>query len=193
MKRNHQLPRRFQIQEYVSGVPYGISAGFDDKGRFKVFEIHQQYISKEGKFTGGRWTPAIEDKALVICQKLSEIEELSLLGLICMDIINGEVIEINPRLTASAPVSHILRYEDQIANHLLANFKIRQIDIHTAIQIPYESVKTDTLFQLIKMIWKEFEVLVLPQGLNPFGNSRFLFINDNNEASAQRAFINRIK
>lgn len=195
LKHNRRLPGRFQIQKFLPGVPYGISAGFDGKGGFKIFEIHQQLI-KNGKFIGGRWSPAIEnmqmEKALLLYEQLAEIDQLSLLGLVCLDIIDGKIIEVNPRLTASAPISHLLRVQDQLSDHLTGNFKIYQIDLNTSLYVPYESIKNGMLTYLIENMWKELGVLILPQGLNPFGNSRFIFVNDDQNGSAQQEFINRL-
>jgi hypothetical protein len=39
----------------------------------------------------------------------------------------------------------------------------------------------------------ERRVLVLPQGLNPFGESRLAFVNDDDEASVQRHFLERVR
>lgn len=36
------------------------------------------------------------------------------------------------------------------------------------------------------------QVKILPQGINPFGYSRVLFINDNDEMQVQREFINQL-
>lgn len=195
LKTNQMLPDRFQIQQFLPGVPYGVSAGFDGKDNFEIFEIHQQII-RDGKFIGGRWTPAIEnklkEKAVHLYSQLSDIDQLSLIGLICLDLIGGKIIEVNPRLTASAPISHMLRLEKRLSNHIPGNFKIRQIDLNTRLNVSYELIKNGSLSRLIKYIYKEFKVLVLPQGLNPFGNSRFIFINDDQPGTAQNRFINRI-
>lgn len=195
LKINRLLPDRFQIQQFLPGVPYGVSAGFDGGANFEIFEIHQQII-KDGTFLGGRWTPVIENQLMektdLLYRQLSKINQLSLAGLVCLDLIDGKIIEVNPRLTASAPISHMLRLEERLSNHIPGDFKIRQIDLNTRLNVSYELIKNGTLYRLIKYIYKEFEVLVLPQGLNPFGNSRFIFMNDDQPGTAQNTFINQI-
>lgn len=197
LRREQKLPRRFQIQEFVPGNPYGITACFEKDGTFEIFETHQQSINEAGRFIGGRWTPALQAQqrefARTVCRQLGAIEQPSFLGLICLDIVDGRVIEVNPRLTASAPIAHILRRQDQIARRLGRGFRIEQIDLNTKLNIPYESIRSGTLRRLIEVIWKERGVLVLPQGLDPFGGSRVVFINDDCDGIAQQTFIARIQ
>ncbi len=194
---DNKLPERFQIQEFLPGQPYGVSAGFDGKGGFEIFEIHQQNINNAGKFTGGRWTPAIEEEQMENVYSIYEQMAINgknyLFGLFCLDIIDGKVIEVNPRLTAAAPIAHILRRREQIENHVQGNFEIRQIDLHTGVRISYESVRNGKLKKLIETFWQDEKVLVLPQGLDPFGTSRLIFINDNLEAEAQKRFLRKIE
>jgi hypothetical protein len=72
------------------------------------------------------------------------------------------------------------------------NFTIQQIDINTSVQISYNFLSSGKLQQLIKQTWEESRMMVLPQGLNPFGNSRLLFINDNKKGTGQQMFIKKI-
>ena len=196
LKRKDQLMRRFQIQEFVPGTPYGVTAYFEREGSFEILEIHRQSIDKSGRFTGGRWNPALQaDKMAFVnklCRQMAAIEQPSLSGLICLDIIDRRLIEVNPRLTASAPIAHILRRQNQIARHLGSNLQIDQIDLNTKVPIPYESIRNGTLRRLIDATWEERGALVLPQGLNPFGDSRIVFINDDDDGTAQRLFIQGI-
>lgn len=197
LRREQKLPRRFQIQEFVEGTPQGVTACFEKGGTFEIFEIHQQLIDETGRFIGGRWAPALQAEqmefACALCRQLGVIEQPSFSGLICLDIVDGRVIEVNPRLTASAPIAHILRRQHQIARRLGRGFRIEQIDLNTKLNIPYESIRNGTLRGLIEVIWKERSVLVLPQGLSPFGGSRFVFINDDCDGTAQQTFIQRIE
>lgn len=196
LRRKHQLPRRFQIQEFVEGTPHGVTAYFETDGTFEVLEIHQQIINETGKFIGGRWTPALQAKQMEfahsVCQQLAAINQYSFSGLICLDIIDRRVIEVNPRLTASAPIAHLLRRQEQIGRHLGSGFRIEQIDLNTNVRIPNESIRNGTLRRLIEVIWKERGVLTLPQGLNPFGGSRFVFINDDCDGTVQQTFVQRL-
>jgi hypothetical protein len=197
LRHKRQLPHRFQIQEFVPGASYGITACFTKEGIFKILEIHQQNINETGRFIGGRWTPALQAEQMefaeAVCRQLSAIEQPSLSGLICLDVIDRQVIEVNPRLTASAPIAHILQRQEQLAVRLGSGFRIEQIDLNTNVRISYESIRNGTLRRLIETMWKKFHVLVLPQGLNPFGGSRIVFINDDCHATAQRTFIQRIE
>lgn len=196
LRRTHQLPRRFQIQEFVEGTPYGVTACFETDGAFQVLEIHQQMINETGRFIGGRWTPALQAKqmefARSVCQQLATIEHPAISGLICLDIIDRRVIEVNPRLTASAPIAHLLRHQEQIGRRLGGGFQIEQIDLNTTVRVPNESMRNGRLRRLIEVMWKERGVLALPQGLNPFGGSRFVFINDDYDGTAQKTFIQRL-
>ena len=196
LRRKNQLPRRFQIQEFVEGTPHGVTACFEE-GTFEILEIHQQSINETGRFIGGRWAPALQAEqmefACAVCRQLAAIEQPPFSGLICLDIIDRKVIEVNPRLTASAPIAHILQRQDQIAGHLGSGFRIEQIDLNTKLRIPYESIRNGTLQRLIEVIWNERGVLVLSQGLHPFGDSRFVFINDDCHGTAQQTFIRRIE
>lgn len=197
LKQANRLPHQFQIQEYIQGTPYGVSGYFRNDTEFKILEVHEQIINDENKFVGGRWTPNIQteqmENANRIYQQLAAIEQLNMFGLMCLDMIDGNLIEVNPRLTASAPIIHILQQQKAISQHLGAEFRILQIDLNTDLYIPYELIENRKLIELIKAIWTEYKVLVLPQGLNPFGSSRFLFINDDYRSSAQQTFIRRIK
>ena len=197
LRHQCQLPRRFQIQEFVQGTPYGVTACFEKEGTFNIFEIHQQIINETGRFIGGRWTPTLQAEQMefagAVCRQLSAIEQPSFSGLICLDIIDRKVIEINPRLTASAPIAHILRWQDQITRRLGSGFRIEQIDLNTNLRIPYQLIQDGTLRRLIEVIWKKRGVIVLPQGLSPFGGSRIVFINDDYDATAQQTFVQQIK
>lgn len=197
LKRNLQLPRQFQIQQFLSGPLNGISACFDGNGDFEIFEIHRQIISKTGRFIGGRWAPDLQAEQMEIadklCRQIAAIKQPVFRGLICLDIIDKKVIEINPRLTASAPIAHILRQQTKISRHLNSDFKIKQIDLNTKLHIPYDFIKNGALYCLIKDTWKQRSVLVLPQGLNPFGDSRLVFINDDSDGTVQNRFIQQIE
>ncbi len=196
LKQSNKLPRRFQIQEFLGGVVYGCTAWINEDRRFEIFEIHQQYINDAGRFTGGRWTQEIENEQIEnivgLYNQLAAIKKPRVIGLVCLDIIDGKIIEINPRLTASAPIAHMLQKQDELSAIYGKDYHIKQIDLNTNIQVPYEYVIGGKLEQVIHKIYKESKVLILPQGLNPFGGSRFIFINDNEEGSWQQEFIRTI-
>jgi ATP-grasp domain len=196
LKRAGLLPRRFQIQEFLPGTPYGVTAWFALDGTFQVLELHQQHISETGRFTGGRWTPALQaghmESARAICSVLATINHPRFTGPIGLDVIDGKVIEVNPRLTASAPIAHVLRREDEIRHRVGSGFRITQVDLNSKVSITYGHIRNGTLSRLIEGIWEDRGALVLPQGLNPFGDSRVVFVNDDSHGTAQRMFAQRI-
>jgi hypothetical protein len=196
LRRERKLPLRYQVQEFVEGVPYGLAASFGGAGAFEIFEIHQQIIDEKNRFVGAKWTPELQaaqmNFAEKICRQIAAIEQPAFSNLICLDIIAGKVIEVNPRLTASAPIAHILRRRRDIARRRGSDFKIARIELNTNLNVPFEKIENGTLRRLIENIWKDYGALVLPQGLNPFGSSRFVFVNDDREGTAQQAFIRQI-
>ena len=197
LRDTSRLPGRFQIQEFLAGTPFGITAWFGADGTYAVLEAHRQEISAGGRFVGGRWTAALQaeqqEDASRICGRLAGVERPRFSGLVCLDVIDGKVIEVNPRLTASAPIAHLLRRQSQLARHLGGGFQVAQIDLDSSVDIPYEAIRSGTLRSLIEALWRERRVLVLPQGLNPFGASRVVFVNDDVDGTAQRVFAERIR
>ncbi|CAA6802729.1 MAG: Unknown protein [uncultured Sulfurovum sp.] len=197
LKNKGELPNRFQIQEYVRGIPYGASAYCKGNGEFEILEIHEQIINKKGKFIGGRWTDTIMSEKIEFVKKIySKIlnsVSLNFTGLLCIDFIDDKVIEVNPRLTASGPISHVLKMRNKLKQKFGNDFCIKQIDLNTGLNIPFEIVSNGILYNKIEKIWKEYGVICLPQGLNPFGTSRMIFINDNLKKTAQKEFIKNIQ
>lgn len=196
LRNTGKLPRRFQIQEYVAGMPYGVTAYLSRNNSFRILEIHQQQINDAGRFIGGRWTADLQEQKIpfvrAVYKRLADMVHPYLSGLVCLDFIDDKVIEVNPRMTASAPIAHILRDYYRIAHYLEFDFRIEQIDINTNVPISFEFIYDGRLQGLIETFWKERRVLILPQGLNPFGGSRLLFINDDSHGAAQRAFLAEI-
>lgn len=197
LKNKGELPNRFQIQEYVRGIPYGASAYFKRNGEFEILEIHEQIINENGKFIGGRWTDTIMSEKVEfvkkIYSKILNIVSLNFTGLLCIDFIDDKVIEVNPRLTASGPISHILKMQNKLKKKFGNDFCIKQIDVNTGLNIPFEIVSNGILYNKTEQIWKQHKVICLPQGLNPFGTSRMVFINDNLNRTAQKEFMKNIQ
>lgn len=121
------------------------------------------------------------------------MKELSLRGVICLDFIEDQLIEINPRITASAPIAYLRYFEKQLRANLDHGFQIDQIDLNTVMNIPAEYMEDDTLTDAIHAIWRENGVLCLPQGLNPFGTTRMIFVNDDLQRTAQNSFIKMLQ
>ena len=105
----------------------------------------------------------------------------------------AKVIEVNPRLTASPPIPHLLARQAVIARHIGGGFRIEAIDLRTRIRVPYGLIESGELARSVFRTWEEDGVLVLPQGLNPFGDSRLVFVNDDEDASAQRRFLGQLE
>ncbi|TFD53974.1 ATP-grasp domain-containing protein [Cryobacterium frigoriphilum] len=184
------LPDRFQLQRFVPGVALGASAVIGSR-TVRVLEVHEQLLDAAGRFVGARWTPSIAAEhwsaATHIAAGLRTIPELFLRGPISWDMIAGQVIEVNPRLTASAPIAHLLYHEARLRAHRGPGFRLTQIDVNTAVSITPGDITR--LRGLIDDLWRDFGVLVLPQGLNPFGTSRCVFVNDDDSTTAQQHFL----
>lgn len=191
-----RLPHRFQVQEFLDGTPHGVSAFLPGDGTAHVLEAHRQVVDAAGRCVGARWSPDIEaaqvEPAQAICDRLADFGDLHLAGLICLDLIAGRVIEVNPRLTACSPIAHLLHHEAQIVAHRGNGFRIRQIDVHTALSVPAACLQDGRLRTLIALVEAEFGVLALPQGLNPFGPCRFVFVNDDPSGTAQQFFLRQV-
>ncbi len=196
LKKNHLLPDNYQIQEFLPGPVYGALILFRPGKQPEILQIHDQVINPKNKFIAGSWSRKTQSQKYNEVEKLvkqiATIKELKFIGLMGIDLIDGKVIEINPRLTASSPISHLLHHENAIKDFLGLNFEIKRIDINTGISISQEMILSGRLKHTIFRIWKEHNVLILPQGLNPAGNSRILFINDNSQNRAQQKFLKAI-
>ena len=196
LARSGRLPRRFQVQRFLAGIPHGVSAHIGGDGSVVVLEAHRQVIDPAGRCMGARWTSAIEwsqqKSAAAIYSRIVAIPGLHPSGLVCLDLIDGRVIEVNPRLTASAPIAHLLHREAQMATHRGSEFTISQIDVHTSVSVPAASMIDGRLRALVDRILTDYGVLALPQGLNPFGPSRFAFVNDDSAGTAQRLFLRQV-
>lgn len=191
------FPVRSQVQEFIEGEAFGVTAFIFPDGRFEIFEIHRQQINASGRFTGGNWNPEIQQEKMEMVsdlyQQLAGVNNPSIRGLICIDFIGDKIIEINPRLTASAPIAHLLRLEQKIRSFRGSDFAIKKIDLNTTVSVSHDQILDGRIKELAIDLQKKFGVLILPQGINPFGNSRFIFINDDPNATAQKEFLQRLK
>lgn len=183
------LPSRFQVQEFLAGPVTGASILLDGWGGCRILEIHHQRIDGSARFLGARWTRSeqtvLEDGVEQIGQSLSTILGVPLL--LGLDMVKGRVIEINPRLTASAPIAHLLRNASGLEG-ALGGHRVERIDIDTQVPIAYEAVAAGRVENAVERIRAQYGTLVLPQGLNPFGNTRVAFVNDDRARSARSAF-----
>ncbi|MCF3975073.1 ATP-grasp domain-containing protein [Paracoccus salsus] len=187
-----RLPGRFQIQVFVPGESLGVVGFVHAQDRPEIFDIHRQIIEGD-RFVGASWTPELEtrERERVEClyRQLANIEgELCPVGLLCLDMIDGHVIDVNPRLTAGAPIAHLLRLESRLAQHRGPGFRIERIDLNTKVAIPSRLINEGAVLNAVETVWDEHQVLVLPQGLDPFNPSKIVFVNDNAEGAGQRRF-----
>lgn len=196
LRQEGKLPVRFQIQEFIAGNIYGCSAFFLGNGRFEVLEIHEQMINPQGRCTGSRWNSEIAatNQELVndFYQQIAGIKKLNPGGLICLDFIQDKVIEVNPRIAASAPIAHILRMRNLFRSRYGDDFNIHQIDLNTNVSVPFEMIRNGGFWKLVQSIWNDHRVMCLPQGINPYGPSRMVFINDYSNSSSQKLFLKSI-
>ena len=193
LESNHLLPKHYQIQEFIPGPVYGALVLFVPGKKPEILQIHEQIINQKNKFIAGYWTPENQHNKLGVVdnlvQQIAAIKELLFTGLMGIDIIDGKVVEINPRITASSPVSYLLSKERMIKDFLGSDFKINRIDINTGVSIPPKLITNKQLTNIIVSLWSKHRVLVLPQGLNPNGSSRVLFINDNMQNHVRQKFL----
>ncbi|PSL01208.1 hypothetical protein [Cecembia rubra] len=196
LEQSGQLPMKFQVQEFLPGKVYGCSACFFGNGNFEMLEIHEQTVTQKGRCSGSRWTPEItfahQDFVYNTYRKISSIKDLKLGGLVCFDFIQEKIIEVNPRLIASSPISHILKMGDFFRYKYGKGFCIHQIDINTEVTIPFEKVNSGELYRLVLEIWERDKVMCLPQGIHPNGLSRVVFINDDSRSTSQLNFLNEL-
>ena len=183
-----KLPARFQVQEFLDGPVSGASMWLDGRGGCRVFEIHQQLIDADMRFTGARWTrsghAAQESEVTRLGQAMSASVGVPLL--VGIDFVKGVVLEVNPRITASAPIAHLLRHDADL--EAVTGRAIERIDLDTRMTIPYGAIATGRVAEAVEAVRKAFGALVLPQGLNPFGSTRVVFVNDDQARTARAAF-----
>lgn len=185
-----RLPERFQVQEFLAGPVIGASLLLDGRGGCRVLEVHHQWIDQSLRFLGARWTPAeqarLHSDVVAIGRALSAALGVPLL--IGIDMVDGRVIELNPRITAAAPIAHLLRGAPASAL-AAAGAETARIDIETRVAIPWEAIADGRVVRAATSVREQLGTLVLPQGLNPFGSSRVVFVDDDEARSGRSAFL----
>lgn len=193
LREEGRLPQRFQVQEFLSGPVIGASLLLDGLGGCRVLEIHHQLIDQSARFVGARWARPVhaelEGDVASIGRSLST--SLGVPLLVGLDMVDGRVIEVNPRLTASAPIAHLLRNAEGLEMSL-GGHPVERIDIDTQVPIPWKAIMTGRAETAAEHAHSKYGTLVLPQGLNPFGNTRVAFVNDDHDRSARSAFLRRV-
>ncbi|GAB3224100.1 ATP-grasp domain-containing protein [Algoriphagus aestuariicola] len=197
LEQQGTLPANFQIQEFIPGPVWGVSGLFLPGKKWKILQVHSQCIDERGRFTGGRWCLSFQREKLAFAEslfsKLSEYEPFEYTGLIEFDLVGETIIEVNPRITASSPIGHLLSLENRIKARLGTDFRINQLDINTQVQFPRLSGKLRSVERLVKKTKSETGMLTLPQGINPMGASRVLFVNDQEDSHYQRLFLKQLE
>ncbi|WP_157373465.1 hypothetical protein [Algoriphagus terrigena] len=193
---SESLPWRFQIQEFLEGPVWGVMGLFLPGGRWQILQVHSQQMNGQGRFTGGRWTRSLEAERLEFAEELfsalANLSSFGYQGLIEFDLIGERIIEVNPRITASSPICHLLSLEGKLQEHLGQGFHLSQIDINTQVQFPEDLEKLRHVANTIQKIQRDTEVLILPQGINPTGKSRVLFVNDDEDSKTQCRFLDEL-
>lgn len=200
-----RLPKRFQLQEFIRGVSMGAIAVVTSDGSFKVTDIHRQDIGK-GLFTfeGAYWQASL-DKAYrgpieQIFERIVAIEELSLRGSVGIDFISqGDklyVIEVNARTTGATPITLILDKQKKIESYVRkreaslgcsSTFRIEEMLLNLHVKVAAELLEDGKFSKVLAQVKQEAkwlrprgapEVLILPQGIDPFGSTKVLLVNE---------------
>lgn len=183
-----RMPARLQVQEFLEGPVSGASVWLDGRGGCEVLEVHDQLLDPAARFTGARWTreaqQAREPEVSEIGRAMSAA--LGVPMLVGLDLVDGVVLEVNPRVTGSAPIAHLLRRTGEL--EATAGRELRRIDLDTRMTISPEAIATGRVAEAAASVRTAFGTLVLPQGLNPFGSTRVVFVNDDEARSARAAF-----
>ena len=187
LRRLGRLPRRFQIQEFVPGPLLGTTGRLRPDGRFDVLEVHGQEVDADGRFVGARWALAEQDRlrreVVPVYETLAGAADLP--PLMCLDVVAGRVLEVNPRVTGSAAIAHVLRHEAALSARR-APGRIERIDVVSQFEIPPEAIRSGRILDVVETVRQRYGALVLPQGLNPFGRSRIVIVDDDAEGSARQ-------
>lgn len=187
------LPQKFQLQEHLSGPVWGAMGLILPEKKWNVLQVHSQEIDAQGRFSGGRWCQPYEAQRMEFAEKLfaklASLDKLGYLGLIELDLIGEKIIEVNPRITASSPICHLLSLENKLQSHIGNSFRIRQLDINTQVQFPRQADKLKLAEQLIQETHNQSGTLILPQGINPVGMSRVVIVNDREDSRYQQQFL----
>ena len=180
-----KIPHHFQIQEFITGKSYGGIVMIDRNRNVKLLSVHQQIVH-EGNFLGLLWEPETEDRlrafVLETVEELLIQKEISLLGVFNIDFMVSEegtkyVTEINPRYSAGVPFYAVRTLESNMQK-IFPNFGIKKMFLGSNIRFSISVLQSGKLFRVAQNLHRDFNVVVLPQGINPFGNSSVLFIND---------------
>lgn len=187
------LPREFQVQEFVKGQHWGITYLLLPDRKWKILQVHRQLMGTDHRFTGAVWTRTFQEEKTAFAEQLIQqwigASPTACLGIFSLDLIGDQVIEINPRITGTSSVYHVLSHEKEIVKRPAG---IHTIHLSTRIKIPVNLVESGRIVEMIRQLEASSQVKILPQGINPFGYSRVLFINDNDAMQVQREFIEQI-
>jgi hypothetical protein len=185
LQRAGKTPRHFQIQEFINGRSYGGIVMIDQNMNLQLLSIHQQIVEK-GNWLGLVWEQQIEAKlkdfVLESVKALFTEQEITLLGAFNIDFMVSEngiqyITEINPRYSAGVPF-HTIRMLESTIQKLFPDFMVRTMFLDPNIHFSTQFLHSGMLFQIVQYFYRNFNVVILPQGVNPFGNSSVIFIND---------------
>jgi glutathione synthase/RimK-type ligase-like ATP-grasp enzyme len=208
LRDENRLAESFQIQEFVDGVALGAVAHFDGSGEYVLLSISAQRTNR-GSWVAGHWDCALEAQyrsaVTAIFDGIAKIRGLRLLGSVGIDAIacgaSLRVLEVNARHVGSRPIGWLLRKEARIAEHRRKSGRdcvdgplIRAVDVDITPRIEPKALVGDRLFDLIESTVDDRDIraeccgppMVLPQGLDPFRPTRFVFVNDDRGAVRNR-------
>lgn len=195
LKKAGKAPRRFQVQELVRGKSYGGIVSVDQRGNVRLLSVHQQIVD-EGRFMGLLWKPEFEarfgDFVMESVRSLLGQKVVSLLGSVNIDFMASEdgklyVVEVNPRYSAGVPFATIRSSEPNIQKKFSC-FAVESMFLASNIPFSKQALKSGTLLRVVQDLHRKCKVVILPQGINPFGNSSVLFVN-NPEGKGRAKFM----
>jgi glutathione synthase/RimK-type ligase-like ATP-grasp enzyme len=183
----HRLPSRFQIQEYFAGRSMSALAVFRTDGGFDLLSIQEQGL-QNGEFISAHWRRPVHERlapqVAEVYRRIASIPGLRLLGPVGIDFqeSNGDiaVVEVNARLTGSAPIPWILQALERAA------VPVDSVDLLIGVDLDQKLILGNGLLPAIEAALSEPSArgpgslprMILPQGLNAFGKSRILLVND---------------
>ena len=183
------LPERFQVQEFLPGDVLGVGLWVDGAGGHDVREVHKAVADRSGRFVGATWLRAdrrvLAARTQGICASFARAVDVPML--VGLDVVDGRVIEVNPRLTAAAPIAHLL-HEEPVLVDGGAFERIERIDLDARVSVARGAIAEGRVAGAAQVVRDRFGALVLPQGVNPFGPTRVVVVNDVPDGAARHAF-----
>ena len=183
-----------QVQQFIPGTSLGAVALFEADGSFRILSLHQQK-TRSGKIAKLTWTFEMQTQFAASASKafeaLADANELRLLGPVGLDFqVAGNqlfAIEANARLCGSAPLYYVREL-------LGIGSSVQRISIINDVVVPPSLLEGDRLATVIgRARHTQPRARILFQGINPFGCSKMLMINDDEQSTAERHMLAELK